>query len=203
MKRLIALWLAVLMLAAQPVQAAVCVGFGQAPAGGAVTQRRSPTGDVDSVYTMSSGTTRWELVDDSTDGTHDTDGTYISRADAVGTQRFSFPAFSIPAGATVNHVRIVAYGQKSAGASLTFRHNIWIGATPTRYYGTYTDLPSTTYILTEQVWAVNPATTAAWTAADINGGTNYVHSFEVGCGSVSAGEAVRFTEVWIEVSYET
>jgi len=29
MKRLIALWLAALMLAAQPVQAAVCVGFGQ------------------------------------------------------------------------------------------------------------------------------------------------------------------------------
>lgn len=32
MKRIIALWLAALMLAAQPVQAAVCVGFGQSAA---------------------------------------------------------------------------------------------------------------------------------------------------------------------------
>jgi len=33
MKRLIALWLAALMLAAQPIQAAVCVGFGQTTGG--------------------------------------------------------------------------------------------------------------------------------------------------------------------------
>jgi hypothetical protein len=163
------------------------------------TQTRLPTGDGStSAWTALGGGSKFSEVDDPI-GTPDEDTTYVSRVNTAGTQLYTFSAFAVPSGSTINFVRVFARMRMAAGsatAALILRVNgtnsvINVGAQTASYADETND------------WLTNPNTGLAWTVDDVNGvGADplqeFGHRTDSGFG---AGEEMRCTQCYAEVDY--
>jgi hypothetical protein len=161
-----------------------------------------PTGEGDRTATVTvypaSPTTAYDKVDDPI-GSPDDDTTYIYLT-ATGRCLFTYPAFSVPAGAAISRVSVF-YRHKQAGNG---GNNI---ASALKIGGSYYDTIDPGINTTKNVWnnrtydyPTNPKTGVAWTADDVNGvGANGLQQFGVYSSDVSPNPYV--TAVYIEVAY--
>lgn len=163
-----------------------------------VDQIRRPTGDGDlsGLWTYSSGTTAWNLVDD--DPVNDADYVVSPNIAALTYHYFTFDAFSIPAGATINSVALF-YRVKDYGGTNSVRAAVKVGGT---LYGTVDAgvNPGNIWTGLSFTFTVNPKSGAAWTADDINGaGANALQQF--GISSSDAAPALYLSQIYLVVTY--
>lgn len=167
----------------------------------AATQDRLPTGDSSgsNTWTASSAGSKFEDVDDPI-GTPDDDTTYISIAESGGAQQFTFSAFDIPNGATINSVSVLFRCKSPNGGDVTLRPRVRVGGTDN---GHSPLTMTTSYANYTRSFTTNPVTTVAWTEADVEGtGANPLQEFGVtDSGSISAGESVQCTQIYATVDY--
>lgn len=164
------------------------------------TQTRLPTGDsaVDNGWSSSSGTTKTADVDDPI-GSPDDDTTYAFKNGANANQLHTFSAFSIPVGSTAITVSVI-YRPRRTSTSLNTNARIRVGGT------TYEEgagvVAGSTYSTRTVNWATNPATSAAWTVADVNGtGPNPLQEFGYANTQTSGTEEARVTQCYLQVTY--
>lgn len=156
---------------------------------------RDPTSDI-TVSGTWSGTTnnRYTLVDDYPSTST---GDVLLHGTTAGGILFGFTAFSVPAGRTINAVRINYYDFDAGGAPNNFGGRIRVGGTE---YNASTHNPSTTTTLQTDSWTTNPKTGVAWTVDDVNGvGANAIDAF--GFNSTDANPSISVTSVQLEVDY--
>jgi lysophospholipase L1-like esterase len=162
-----------------------------------VTVRPTGDGDVSNPFTKSSGTTSWELVDEETLAIADyvqspsnTAGEYIY---------FTFPAQTIPAGAT-NIVVKLMFNADDAGGANNARAALKVGDTRYGLVDPGVDLFNFFYDY-EYIFAVNPATGTAWTVDDVNStGVNPLQQF--GINSTDASPSIYLAQIYLEISYD-
>jgi hypothetical protein len=164
--------------------------------------QRLPTGDGDRTATVTvypaSPTTAYDKVDDPI-GSPDDDTTSIYLT-ATGRCLFTYPAFSVPAGAAISRVSVF-YRHKQTGNG---GNNI---ASALKIGGSYYDTIDPGINTTKNVWnnrtydyPTNPKTGVAWTADDVNGvGANGLQQFGLYSNDVSPNPYC--TAVYIEVAY--
>jgi len=163
------------------------------------TQDRVPTGDGNATWSLSSGSTRWELVDDAV-GAPDDDTTYIYVTGMFALQILTYADFAITS-TSINKVVVTYRMRHLTGNSTQGRAEIYVGITP--YAGSYNNLTDTYTDYTEE-WLTNPATAAAWTEADVEGtGGNPLEQWRVRNNLTSGAESVRCTQTYISVDYNT
>lgn len=160
------------------------------------TQTRNPTSDIQEGGTITNGSagSRYLLVDDHPDA----GVTDFYRLDTTNAfVRHGFSAFTVPAGATINAVRVHYYDRKTASAVAGLQARITVAGS---LYNAADHNPSETATLRTDEWLVNPDTGLAWTVDDVNGsGANPLQSF-----STRATDGEPDVEVWsvqIEVDY--
>ncbi len=168
------------------------------------TQQRVPTGDdsVSSTFTLypTSPTTRYDKVDDAI-GSPDDDSTYIEGTNnAGGYACFTFAAFTIPAGSTIQSVA-VTYRAKETGVGASSSYGcIKTGTTQRTSSGAD---PGGSYSDRTVTWTTNPATSAAWQVDEVNGTdsetTHRLTAF--GIGGTDWAPDTRFTQVYCTVTY--
>jgi hypothetical protein len=158
------------------------------------TQTRVPTGDSDISGTWNNAP-RWDDVDETT--ADDTD--YMTgTTDAGGYMLFTFDAFNVPAGATINNLTIfIRAGDETSGGN-NIREYIKVNSS--YYQGSASHNPGTTPTSYSYSWTTNPNTGSAWTVNDINGtGGNPLQ--RIGVYSTDLNPDMRVTQVYAQVSY--
>jgi hypothetical protein len=168
----------------------------------ASTQDRLPTGDsATSNWTALGGGTKFSEVDDPI-GTPDDDTTYISKDDSSGAQDFTFAAFAITNGSTINSVQLIARcRERDADDVLQLTGRLQVNSTD--YAATSQNVADgATYGDYTFTWATNPNTAVAWTEADVEGTSAApLQEFGVNVASIAAGEGIRCTQVFARVDY--
>jgi hypothetical protein len=128
--------------------------------------------------------------------TPDEDASYITSASQTASHTFVMPSSNVPAGSTINSVKVVARARTSSGsAMLSIRAELGTAA------GQQSDgaaspnpLPSA-YANYERIMTTNPFTGSAWTDAEVNAWTT-----RFGVAKTSAG-TVRVTQFYVIVNY--
>lgn len=158
------------------------------------TLTKVPSGDGSHLeWSASTGPTRWQTVDDSI-GSDDADSTYIFLSNtAGGTNTSTFDGFAHTGNPI--EVTVVTRCRQAFGSGAEVFPCIVSGGT------VYTDTGgvlsfSGSYTTISQAWDTNPATSAAWTWAEID-------ALQIGVDIVSltAGQVVRCTQYYISVSH--
>jgi hypothetical protein len=165
----------------------------------ALTQVRRPTGEGAKAgsWTYSTGTTGWNLVDESSVD----DADYIICGSNGASYRFDFSAFTIPAGATINSLAVtyrsqdVTSGANRVNAVLTVDANFSAHATNT---DNPVDTAFTTYTKT---WTTNPITTSAWTVDEINGVAGATELQQFGVHHSDCAPTIQTSWVYATVDY--
>ncbi len=166
----------------------------------AATQTQRPTGDL-------SGSGTWNIFpaapatyyDKVNEAVADDDSSYIYCATA-GRRLFSFPAFSIPAGATVSQLSITYRHKKIAAAACNIRSALQVGGTIYETTDPGVDPTNGVWNTRTYSYANNPDTAASWTVDQINGvGANALQAF--GVRSSDATPDPYVTQVYAEVTY--
>lgn len=159
------------------------------------TQTRVPTGTgATSEYAALGGGTKWSEVDDPV-GTPDDATTYIYNSVANNREEwFTFAAFAIPDGSTINGVTVRMRGQRTAAGTLSHQVGIRVGAAQ---FMSGNLAAQTTWTDHSNTWATNPATTLAWTEAEVEA----LVTFLIKTVQFSAGEELQVTQVYIECDY--
>lgn len=160
------------------------------------TETRRPTGDGDVVgtWTYSSGSTGWNLVDEvSAD-----DADYIvSPTTGTPSYQFTFGAFTVPAGSTINSLTVYVRTDDSGGTN-SIAARLKIGGTAYNH-GTPIN-PASAYTDYSFAFATNPATSIAWAVDDINGtGANPLQ--QVGLYSADPNPAIYLSHFYAVVDY--
>lgn len=141
---------------------------------------------------------------------NDGDTTYIERVNSDGQQSFTFTAFDIPAGASIEALVWTAVIKEQAGA-LAFRPLIRVNGTDYNLAAPHQLTAAIgidgSYRLVEYVMTSNPdiVGTAAWLIADIEGAggaSNPLEEMSIFASSVGAGEELRCTELFLMVLYD-
>jgi len=164
----------------------------------AATLTRRPTGDHSSSGTWgSTGASYYTEVNEASAN----DSTNIYASTSPARNRFTFPAFSVPAGATVNNLTIHYRAMRNGNPGANIRSALLVGGTD---YDTVDPgvNPSKTpnYADYSYAYATNPKTGAAWTVADINGaGGNPLQAF--GVYTSDANPDVYVSQVYAVVDY--
>jgi hypothetical protein len=170
------------------------------------TQTRNPTSDAAFAGTWTgTGGVRYQSVDDYPDsGNPIADG--ITHGTATpGFILFGFTPFSIPTGSTGLSVSVLYYDFKAASqacsiaACLRQPGNV---TAPTGAMIATTHNPgqgNAAIALRTDTFATNPFTAAAWTVAELNGGTNGLGSF--GWSSADANPAITLSCIQLQVTY--
>lgn len=160
-------------------------------------QTRAPTSDenVTGTWTGSAGS-RWTVVDDHPDA-GGTDS--LTHGTTAGVLTFGFSAFTVPSDATITSVSVDYYDIKSASQACTFGGRLKVGAS---YFNAATHNPAQTRTLRTDTWATNPATSAAWTVAQVNGtaGSNNLAAFGYNSGS-DASPTILTSSIQLRVTY--
>lgn len=163
------------------------------------TVTRNPTGDeaVSGTWTGTAGS-RYTLVDDYPD-TAGTDK-LVHGTTTAGNLTFTFSAFSIPSEATNILVAVLYYDDKNGTQACNIGARIKLGA---NYYNAATHNPANA-VFTQRTdtFATNPATSAAWTVAQVNGtdGTRPLTAF--GWNSTDANPSIDLTSIQLAVTYD-
>ena len=134
------------------------------------TIERLPTGPGDnSTGTPVNSDSGWQCVDEANGSPNDSD--YIQYG-ASGEDDFTYSAFNVPTGATINSVKVYFRVNGTAGGATAK-----IDLNGTWYSASAQNLPSskTTY---SKSWTTDPATGQAWTVAHVNS-TGYLAQFGV------------------------
>jgi len=165
-------------------------------------EQRQPTGYgiTAAGWQLGAGTDRLDAVDD-TLGANDGDTTYIFQTVSGQYQDYTFPVFTVPAGATINHVTVRGYF-KYVGTGSDVRLNI-ANETPTRSEGADISVASSASYgeLTRQM-TTNPFTAAAWTVNEVNTeGSTANRLGQFGVRSIGPNTDIRCTQLWLEVDY--
>jgi len=159
------------------------------------TQERYPSSDITATGTWS-GTagSRYTLVEDYPDDNID----FLQHGTTAGAILFGFSAFSIPSNATGITLRMNYYDQEGTSGVNNIAGRLRLSAA---VYTATNHNPGTTTTLRTDTWSTNPATSAAWTPAQINGtdGTNPLNAF--GFASTDANPAIRIYSVELQVEY--
>ena len=156
-----------------------------------------PTSDVTKEWSRSTGTNSYTLVDDNhvtTDYIYGPTG-----AEATKTERYGMADHTAEAG-TISNVRVVGYCkrvQQGAETNAWIKLGVKIGATD---YGLTQQTLTTSYIDYYQNFAVNPATTNAWSWAEVDAliGVIAGHIYYTDVENSSQPFCASF---WIEVTY--
>lgn len=161
------------------------------------TQTRVPTGNVTLGWQVNTGS-HFEAVDDPV-GSPDDDTTYVFTTVSGQRDNFTFSAFTVPSGATINSVQVIGR-LKYVGTASDFRLNIVNeGGTVSED----TDRSATsTYADYTRTLTTNPWTAAAWTVNEVNseGSTaNRLDKMEV--RSIAPNTDVRCTQLYLLVDY--
>ena len=162
------------------------------------TVSRNPTGDeaVSGTWTGTAGS-RYTLVDDYPD-TAGTD--QLIHGTTAGNLTFTFTAFSIPSDATNISLAVLYYDAKNGAQASNVGARLKLGSS---YFNSSTHNPTNnTYVSRTDTFATNPATSAAWTPAQINGTdpTNPLNAF--GWNSTDASPTVDLTSIQLNVTYD-
>lgn len=163
------------------------------------TEDRLPTGDGDQetlYWTYSGGSSRWDSVDDPV-GVPDDDTTRLIRGSAgLRYCLFTFPAFAIPAGSTIEKLSIFIR-HRTVGSSNLGSNRSALKVNGTRYLTTQDAIEvGNTYQENTQDWTTNPNTGFAWTVDDINGsGSSPLQQFGVYGSAGSSGEDLYVTQI--------
>lgn len=115
-------------------------------------------------WTPNAGTTHSTQVDE-TNPNDDTD--YISSATAGQVDTFQYP--DITATGTIAGVQVNLCDRKDDAGTRTLCAEYRSGA-GTNYDGATSISPGSAYLIHRQIWETDPATSAAWTVANINAG---------------------------------
>ena len=162
------------------------------------TDTRNPTSDESATGTWT-GTagSRYTLVDDYPSSSS-TD--ILTHGTTAGVINFLFSAFSVPSNATITEVKVVYYDAKTASQACTFGARLKVQGS---YYNATTHNPANgTYTLRTDTWTTNPATSAAWTSAQVNGtaGSGNLQGFGFNSGS-DASPTITLASAQIQVTY--
>lgn len=162
-------------------------------------QQRLPTGDDSVQWDRSTGIDNYALVDDPV-GTPDEHDTYTYMDSAiVRRDYFSFTAFSIPVGSTINSVKVKNRTMRIAADSANQR--LMLKVNGTAYEGDEFSPAQTVWTDYFHTWTTNPDTESAWTVADVNGtGDNPLQTFGYK-HELESYTQVRCTQVYLEVDY--
>lgn len=155
-------------------------------------------GDISGTWTYSSGSTGYNLVDETSGG----DADYIVSPNVASTYYyFTFPAITsstVPTGSTIQDVKIT-YRIKDSSGTNNMRAALKINGTR---YGT-TDAggnPTTFFGDRTYTFTTNPATSAAWTIADIRGtGSNPLQQF--GMNSTDSVPPMTVSQIYMTIDY--
>ncbi len=158
---------------------------------------RAPTSDeaINGAWSGSAGT-RYTLVDDYPDTTPND---ILTSPTATGGCQitFGFTAFTIPAGSTSISVQVMYRDDEASTGNNNCGGRLKVGG---NYYNASTHNPSTTATDRSDDWAINPATSAAWTVDQVNGsGANALQAF--GINSSDASPSFFITAIQIQITY--
>jgi hypothetical protein len=158
----------------------------------AITLR--PSADYNTMWTCSTGTARWAMVDDVVS---DNDTTYIYRSDSTAIQRFSNKP-TLPTYPRIFSVMIVYKAKQVTGTTPCMAH---IRVNGTDYNSPPNAMPAGVYSTFSYEWTTNPKTGSAWTEADIEGtGANPLQAWGI-TADIGTGETIRVTQVYMVVKF--
>jgi hypothetical protein len=127
---------------------------------------------------------------------------YVTTNTTAGYGYYTSPAFSIPAGATINSVTVYQYTRDASFGTNYIREGIKVNGI--RYEGSTSHNPGTTATFYSTSWTTNPNTSAAWTVNDVNGsGANPLQQF--GFGGITDNDwspAFYICSCWCTVDYD-
>lgn len=160
------------------------------------TKTRFPTADnTDGAWTPSTGTDLYACIDEAAQD----DADYISCGTNNNNAYFGFTAFDVPAGATVNSVKVVCAARETGSTQVTGM--LRVNGSNTADAG-QNITNATPWQLITTTWTNNPSTSAAWTVDDVNGtGAHPLQYFGVLSRSIGASEAVDISWCYCEVDY--
>jgi hypothetical protein len=159
------------------------------------TDTRNPTGDdAASIVGTISGTpgSRYTLVNDYPD-TGGGRTTLTIGADAIGggTILFTFTAFTVPSGSTSISIDVLYHDEDAVSGTNAAAARLQLSGSP---YTAGEHDPGTFTARTDS-WATNPATSAAWTAAEVNA----IERFGWRCRDDNPG--IKFSDIQLKVTY--
>ncbi|MBN2057849.1 MAG: Ig-like domain-containing protein [Candidatus Saganbacteria bacterium] len=130
----------------------------------------------------------------------DDDGSYIW-ATATGRNLFSFPAFSVPAGSTINFLRLTyRHERKQGGQTSNIRSALLVGGNNYDTVDPGVTPTANSWATRTYDYATNPKTGLAWAVDDINGvGSNALQAYGVYTNDVTRNPYV--TQVYATVDY--
>ncbi len=169
--------------------------------GGAANQQRVPTAD-GGVGGRWDTAPRWDDVDETTPN----DSDYMTGVSTTGGSAyclFTFSPFSVPAGSTITNLTIYFRARDWGGGNPrnNIRSSLRVGGTYYHTVSTRVD-PGSSFTTYSYAYTNNPATSAAWTVADINGtGANPLQQF--GVYSTDLNPDIRVSMVYAQVNYTT
>ncbi|PLX74058.1 MAG: hypothetical protein C0614_12235, partial [Desulfuromonas sp.] len=157
------------------------------------TVNRYPTGDFAANFTTLVGAaSHFDAVDDAV---ADGSATYVEANADLEIDLFSFPAFSVPAGATNIAVSVTYVAQK--GGALASSLAPYIRVSGADYTGTAVDPVNGTFTQYSHTWAQNPNTSSAWSIAEVNG--TALQYF--GLVALDTTQPPQVTQAYITVTY--
>lgn len=164
------------------------------------TQTRNPTSDdaVSGTWTGSAGS-RFGVVDDYPDTTGADELTHGTTA---GNLTFGYSAFTIPSNATNISVFVDYYDYKNGSQGCNIGARLKVGAS---YFNAATHNPangSANRTQRTDTFATNPATSAAWTADQINGTAGSDNLVGFGWVSTDASPTITLSSVRLRVTYD-
>lgn len=135
---------------------------------------------------------------------NDGDTSYISEQTQYRRQTFSFPGASLPAGSTINSVKITVVARRAQAGGA----NIYLAVTrgtPSNDASVGADQnPGTLYVPLERTMVANPFTSSSWTLSEVNNWQTADGSaiyFGVQHNQSQTGREARVTQIQVVVDY--
>lgn len=139
---------------------------------------------------------------------NDGDATYIEATATEGNvqQSFTFPAFDLPAGATVESLLWSGIIREAVGGA-NFRPLIRVGGTEfnlsQQLVVGQTINATSGYFAYEFCTSINPSTSSPWTIADVEGTSgDPLQEMSIFAASVAGPDELRCTEILLTVIYD-